>query len=67
MRVQKGHQLSAVQLTAAARSARQMDIGWVLLWTADPRLRRYLLATGFRFAYRASGVAVYRPAGPSEG
>ena len=62
MRVQKGHRLSAAQLTAAARNARQMDIGWVLLWTADPDLQRYLLATGFRFGYRASGVAVYRPA-----
>ena len=67
MRVQKGHRLSAAQLTAAARSARQMDIGWVLLWTGDPQLRRYLLATGFRFDYRASGVAVYRPAGASGG
>jgi hypothetical protein len=73
MRVQKGHYpLSAVQLGAAARSARQIDIGWVLLWTASPQLRRYLLATGFRFDYRASGVAVYRatragPAGASAG
>ena len=63
MRVQKGHyQLSAAQLTAAARNARQMNVGWVLLWTADPHLQRYLLATGFRLDYRASGVAVYRPA-----
>ena len=62
MRVQKGHRPSAAQLTAAARSARQMDIGWVLLWTASPELRGYLVATGFRFDYRASGVAVYRPA-----
>jgi hypothetical protein len=67
MRVQKGHRLSAAQLTVAARSARQMDIGWVLLWTGAPQLRRYLLATGFRLDYRASGVAVYRPAGPSTG
>ncbi len=63
MRVQRGHyQFSAAQLEAAARNARQMDIGWVLLWTATPRLRHYLLATGFRFDYQASGVAVYRPA-----
>ena len=62
-RVQKGHYpLSAAQLAAAAQNARQMDIGWVLVWTANPDLRRYLLATGFRFDYRASGVAVYRPA-----
>ena len=73
MRVQKGHYpLSAAQLAAAAGSARQMDIGWVLLWTASPPLKRYLLATGFRFDYRANGVAVYRPAragpaGPSAG
>ncbi|HUZ53981.1 MAG TPA: hypothetical protein VMU94_15835 [Streptosporangiaceae bacterium] len=63
MRVQKGHyQLSAAQLTATARNARRMDIGWVLLWTADRHLQQYLLATGFRCDYRASGVAVYRPA-----
>ncbi len=67
MRVQKGHQLSAAQLTAAARNARQMDIGWVLLWTGGPELQHYLLATGFRFDYRASGVAVYRPPGAGAG
>jgi hypothetical protein len=68
MRAQNGqYQFSAVQLAAAAANAQQMDIGWVLLWTANPHLRRYLLATGFRFDYRACGVAVYRPAAATAG
>jgi hypothetical protein len=30
-------------------------------------LSRYLSATGFRFAYRADGASVYRPASASGG
>jgi hypothetical protein len=55
------------QLSAARRSARLMHVGWVLAWMHDaairpflPELRRFLPATGFRFAYRADGVSVYR-------
>lgn len=46
----------------ARRNARQMHIGWVLVWVSDPAIRGYLLETGFRLAYRADGVSVYRPA-----
>src|SRR5262249_1819017 len=67
------------QLSAARRSARLMRVGWVLVWVHSaaiqgflPGLRRFLPASGFRFAYRADGVSVYRrlsggaavPAGP---
>jgi len=54
------YQFSAAQLTAAAQNARQIDVGWVLLWTADRHMRQFLLATGFRFDYRADKVWVYR-------
>jgi hypothetical protein len=55
------------QLDAARRSARLMHVGWVLVWmhSAASRLflhelRGFLPAAGFRFAYRADGVSVYR-------
>jgi hypothetical protein len=51
------------QLAAARRDARRMDIGWVLVWTPNPLIAKYLTATGFRLDYRAGGAAVYRPAG----
>jgi hypothetical protein len=50
------------ELAAARRDARRMDVGWVLVWTPNPLIARYLVATGFRFDYRADGAAVYRPA-----
>jgi 4-amino-4-deoxy-L-arabinose transferase-like glycosyltransferase len=53
---------SPAELAAARRDARRMDIGWVLVWTKNPLIARYLVATGFRFDYRADGAAVYRPA-----
>jgi hypothetical protein len=53
---------SAAELAAARRDARRMHIGWVLVWTPNPLIARYLVATGFRFDYRADGAAVYRPA-----
>jgi hypothetical protein len=45
----------------AARDARQMNVGWVIVWpTHLPRtITHYLLATGFKFAYRVHGVRVY--------
>jgi len=52
---------SAARLAAARRDARKMGIGWVLVWTKDPVVARYLTDIGFRLDYRADGVAVYRP------
>ncbi len=49
------------QLRAAALNARAMHVGWVLLWTLDRNVVQFLRATGFRFAYHADGVSVYRP------
>jgi hypothetical protein len=46
-------------LAAARADARRMDVGWVLVWKWYPGTARYLEGTGFRFAYRAAGVAVY--------
>jgi hypothetical protein len=54
---------TTAQLAAARRDARSMDIGWVLVWTPNPLIAKYLTATGFRLDYRADGAAVYRPAG----
>jgi hypothetical protein len=51
------------QLAAAARDARHMHIGWVLVWTSNPLIAKYLTDTGFRLDYRADGAAVYRPVG----
>jgi hypothetical protein len=63
MTVQNGHYyFTGAHLAEAADNARSMHIGWVLLWTADPHIRQFLLATGFHFAYHAAGVSVYRPA-----
>jgi len=51
-------------LPAARLSARQMDVGWVLLWPGTPAtVLPYLRETGFTFDYRADGTRVYRPAG----
>jgi len=48
------------QLRAARRSARLMNVGWVLVWDDSAAVRRFLPGAGFRFAYRADGVSVYR-------
>jgi len=50
------------QFRQAAANARQMNIGWVLVWRREPALLRVLRLTGFRLAYEANGVLVYRPA-----
>jgi hypothetical protein len=55
-------QTTSAQFRAARLSARQMNIGWVLVWRAEPHLLRLLRLSGFRPAYRAGGVQVYRPA-----
>ncbi|HEY9241092.1 MAG TPA: hypothetical protein VIP48_03860, partial [Streptosporangiaceae bacterium] len=54
------------ELAAARADARRMGIGWVLVWrwpaglSPAPAVLSYLRATGFRPAYRADGVLVYR-------
>ena len=56
-----GAQVTAEQLAAARRDLRRLDIGWALAWPpANPSVERYLAATGFRFAYHADGVTVFR-------
>lgn len=63
MAVQKGHySFTPEHLKDAALNARNIHIGWVLVWTQDPHIVHFLRTTGFRFAYRADGVSVYRPA-----
>ena len=54
---------SPAELAAARRDARNMGIGWVLVWTKNPVVVRYLIDVGFRLDYQADGVAVYRPVG----
>jgi hypothetical protein len=68
---QVGKPLSAAQLAAARRDVAALRIGWLLVWTKQwmalhhhlhyGAIYRYLAATGFRFAYQADGVKVYRP------
>jgi hypothetical protein len=56
------HDVPSTTLAAARRSARQMDVGWVLLWPGTPRtVLPYLRDTGFTFRYRADRTRVYRP------
>jgi hypothetical protein len=61
-----GAQVTAAQLAAARSDLRRLGIRWALAWPpASPEVERYLAATGFRPAYRADGVAVFRlPGGP---
>ena len=60
-------QVSAAQLTAARQDARRLHLGWAVVWGGGPSQHpyaiKYLLATGFRFAYQADGVWVYRYTG----
>jgi hypothetical protein len=59
-----GARVTAVQLVAARRDLRRLGIGWALAWPpAAPVVERYLIATGFRRAYRADGVTVFRLTG----
>ena len=50
------------ELSQAGLNARQMNIGWVLVWRQQPAVQRVLRRAGFRLAYEADGVLVYRPA-----
>ena len=56
------HRTTSAQFQAAKVSARTMNIGWVLVWRREPDLARLLQVTGFRRAYQADGVQVYRRA-----
>jgi hypothetical protein len=68
MNAQGGPQVNTrAMLVAARRSARAMDIGWVLVWTRNAKVSRYLRRTGFLLAYLADGAAVYRPAALAPG
>jgi hypothetical protein len=57
-----GQRTTRAQFQEARASARLMNIGWVLVWRREPYLLRLLRVTGFRLAYQADGVLVYRPA-----
>jgi hypothetical protein len=60
-----GNQVTAAQVAAARADARELGVGWVLVWTTqNPVIKPFLDATGFRFSYRADGVSVYRPVTP---
>ena len=56
------HRTTSALFQEAKASARRMNIGWVLVWRREPYLLRLLRLTGFRLAYKADGVLVYRPA-----
>ncbi len=56
------HRTTSAQFQAAKVSAKRINIGWVLVWRQEPHLLRLLRVTGFRRAYQADGVQVYRPA-----
>jgi hypothetical protein len=61
------HGSDPVQIAAARQSARRINIGWVIVWQQTPGIRSYLARTGFRFAYRADGALIYRPASNTAG
>lgn len=61
MAVQKGYYyLTPAHWHDAAVNVRRMHVGWVLMWYRNRHVTAYLLRLGFRFAYRADGVSVYR-------
>jgi hypothetical protein len=63
---QRQQRSTPAELAAARADARRMDVGWVLVWrwpasrSPAPAVLSYLRATGFRPAYTADGVQVYR-------
>ncbi len=65
---QRQQRSTPAELAAARADAHRMDIGWVLVWrwpasrSPLPAVLSYLRATGFRPAYTADGVQVYRAA-----
>ncbi|HWG62688.1 MAG TPA: hypothetical protein VG253_13340 [Streptosporangiaceae bacterium] len=56
------HHTTEAEFDKARANARHMHIGWILVWRLRRTFARLLRETGFRFAYRADGVLVYRPA-----
>lgn len=61
---QAGHENRAASVPAAIADARQLNVGWVLVWTpVTPRIGDFLTATGFSLDYRTDGVSVYRAVG----
>jgi hypothetical protein len=54
------HGQGSPELTAARQDAHRMDVGWAIIWSPENGYLRYLKAVGFRFAYRADGISVYR-------
>jgi hypothetical protein len=56
------HVSTPALLRAAWYNARAMHVGWVVVWSSNSAVIRMLRITGFRFAYRADGASVYRPA-----
>ncbi len=66
------HATTSNEFARAAVNARQMNIGWVLVWRpqlktgkaerTEQAILRVLRRTGFTPAYRADNVLVYRPA-----
>jgi hypothetical protein len=66
-KAQHGDVRTPGQIAAARADLRKLDVGWLLVWQQNPShaLSEYLSGTGFRFAYRADGVSVYRPSAGS--
>jgi len=66
-KAQHGYVRTPAQIAAARADLRTLHVGWLLVWQPNPShaLSQYLSGTGFRFAYRADGVSVYRPSGAS--
>ena len=64
---QHGYVRTPAQIAAARADLRTLNVGWLLVWLPNPShaLSQYLSATGFRLAYQADGVSVYRPSGSS--
>ena len=64
---QQGYVSTPAQIAAARADLRTLHVGWLLVWVPHPSqvLSAYLSGTGFRFAYAADGVSVYRPSGAS--
>ena len=60
LNVQAGQEIRS-GLPAAIADARQLNVGWVLVWTpVTPRIADFLTTTGFSLDYQADGVSVYR-------
>lgn len=58
---QAGGPVPAAELPAARADARDMRVGWVLVWTpVTPAIGDFLAGTGFSLRYRADGVSVYQ-------